>query len=669
MKMKIRNVTLCNFKNFRGDHKIDTTLPSDNKQKNIILIGGFNGSGKTTIVEAIKLCLFGRIFNGSTLSRENYFNYLLLGKNKSSVKDNDNRFFIQIEIDIDDTYPTYSITLKREWEFKDGRVDKENFTIYRGGVPLEIIPRDYWEDYIISLIPPYVSDHFFFDGERVKELASGNKAEEILKESIRDLIGLKLYETLATDLDSLINKIKRRNINHSELQEEIIEKENEISKINREIDCIENDIDANSHKVAKMYYLRKDVEKDLRRRAGAFARDRKKNENTLLRLKRELDELNNKIRQICGEVLPFVIASDVCKSLLNQLKKERRLKELIAGKHILEEVNQKFMKKVESSKKLTDLSKNQLNIIKTEINNIFSEMFEEIVNESQEFFIHDLTSAEMDFIENFLNKTEEYVKIELNEILKLREKNLLQAKKLKDKLKQVPDECFVKEYVEELTSIRTKIELMEKDINTLKNESQSLKEKRTKIEGIIRELEEKIVCIEKDAMKIDVFMKIKDSIKEFINVVISSKIEELEKIITNMYRKLANKDDMVKEIKIDHKTFTTTLIDFDDGVVDKDNISAGEKEIYALSVLWGLSEISNRKLPLIVDSPLAKLDKSHVEKITENFFPIAGDQVIILAHDREIDQELYRKLKPHINKAYSLSLSEENKINNGYFFE
>ncbi|MBA7696164.1 hypothetical protein ES703_104806 [subsurface metagenome] len=80
-----------------------------------------------------------------------------------------------------------------------------------------------------------------------------------------------------------------------------------------------------SRYIAKLYNLRKDLEKDLRRRAGAFARQRKKNENTLLRLKKELDELNNDIRQICGEVLPFVIASNVRRNLLDQLRKERRL--------------------------------------------------------------------------------------------------------------------------------------------------------------------------------------------------------------------------------------------------------------------------------------------------------------------------------------------------------
>ena len=667
--MKLQNVILCNFRNFRGEHKIDMTSHSDDKQNNIILIGGFNGSGKTTIVDSIKLCMFGRRFNSFTLSSQNYYNYLFLAKNKSSVKDNDNRFFIQIEMEIDDTYPTYSITLKRDWEFKDGRVDKENFTIYRDGVPLEIIPRDYWEDYIISLIPPYVSNYFFFDGERVKKLACGNKAEEILKESIRDLIGLKLYETLANDLDTLERKIKRRNINQSDLQEKIEEKEKEVSEVKKNINKIEKNIEDKYSKIKELNVEKIDIENDLRRKAGAFAEERKKNEKEILRLKGELTELNDEIKKICGDVLPFVIASDTCRNLLDKLEEEKRQKELIASAHVLKRTNQVFMEKIDSSTALIKFSKKDLKIIKSEIDNIFSKMFEDINNGSKKLFVHDLTNAEIDRIENFLKKTEENMKTKLDKTLKLREKSLIQIKKFEEKLKNIPDEIFIKDYIDKLSTIQTKLDVLEKDINSLKEEKCLSGKKKAEIEDVIKKLEEKIECIEEDYRKIELCTKIRKSTQEFINIIISSKTKELGKIITTMYQKLANKDDMVKEIKIATNTFSTTLIDFEGGVVNKDSISAGEKEIYALSVLWGLAKISNKKLPIIIDSPLAKLDNSHVNKIIENFFPNAGDQVIILSHDREFDLNSYRRLKPNLNRAYRLAMDQENKIIKGYFFD
>ena len=136
-----------------------------------------------------------------------------------------------------------------------------------------------------------------------------------------------------------------------------------------------------------------------------------------------------------------------------------------------------------------------------------------------------------------------------------------------------------------------------------------------------------------------------------------------------MYKKLSNKDDMVKEIRIDEDTFSTSLLDFNGDVFNKNSISEGEKEIYAISVLWGLSKLSNRKLPIIIDSPLAKLDSTHVENILTEFFPKASDQVIIFSHDLEIDKTAHNILKPNINKEYTLSLKNVKKIENGYFLK
>jgi len=151
--------------------------------------------------------MFGRRYNGNILSNSDYEKYLVSAKNKRSMKEKDERFFIQLNIEVDGTFPSYPITLRREWIINNGRLFKEDFTIYRDNTPLEIIPKEYWEDYIISLFPPYILDYFFFDGERLEVLATGDNAEKVLREAIRDLIGLKLYETLGVDVDSLVKKI------------------------------------------------------------------------------------------------------------------------------------------------------------------------------------------------------------------------------------------------------------------------------------------------------------------------------------------------------------------------------------------------------------------------------------------------------------------------------
>lgn len=160
--MKIQKITLCNFKNYKGEHSIDLSLNGNPKHNNIVLIGGVNGSGKTTLVECMKLCLFGKRFNG--LTNKKYLEYITSSKNKSADEEGDDRFFVQVDLELDDGYPAYPITLKREWHINDGKTTEEKFKILRDGNPLEIIPKEHWEDYIPSLIPPYVSDYFFLMG-------------------------------------------------------------------------------------------------------------------------------------------------------------------------------------------------------------------------------------------------------------------------------------------------------------------------------------------------------------------------------------------------------------------------------------------------------------------------------------------------------------------------
>lgn len=654
--MKITGITLCNFKNFKGEYSIDL---STNEQKKIVLICGPNGAGKTSILESIKLCMYGRRFNGKVLSNKDYENYIISLKNKSSIKEKDERFFVQIDIELDDVFP-YSINIKREWKIINDKSIKETFTIFHKDKELEIVPKEHWEDFIVSLFPPYIFSYFFFDGEKIKELVVGDNAESMLRESIRDLTGLKLYETLLNDVNFLISKIKRRNIKLKDLKVEIRSKEKEIVAIQRKISEINSKIELKSKKIRDLSEKKEIIEIELRRKAGAVAKERNKIEREVSKLNQELGKLNNEIRQICEDVLPFVIPFEVRKNLLEQLKKERRLKELIASERMLREINQDLITRLEQ--RLSTLSKDYLQYIKEEVNSIFLEKFEEINNGVSEKLLHDLTSAEMDRIENFLKKVEERAKTNLQNALKNREKLMLQLKKFKDKLKQITDEDFVENYIMKLSSIQTEIEILTKEITSLRNERETLINERERVLSEIRRLEEEIVCLEEDSKKIDVCIKIKNALSEIIDFTLTMKVKELENIITDLYQKLTNKRNIVKEIKIDPKSFLIKLVGFGGEIIDKENISAGEKEIYVLSALWGLSKLANMKFPIIVDTLLSRLDRVHVKNVVKNFFPNAREQVIVLAHDREFNEEIYDILKPYISKEYLLSLGETNKI-------
>ncbi len=657
--MKINKISLFNFKSYSGLHEIDLSVSMD---KNVILLIGSNGSGKTTILEAVKLCLYGKKVNGKIFSEKEYEQFLKSFLNKSAQKQEIDTYYVGLEVEIEDYIQKFIINILRSWKIQSNGEIKEEFTLTRDGKPLEIIPEESWEDYIQSLFPPYIMEYFFFNGEKIKLLSIGNKAEKRMKESIRSLTGLQIYETLSNDLTKLIRKIKLNSIQAPELKSEIESKEKIIDESGNRINELNSIIDRKENLIIELKQKKEEIDATLRQKAGAFADEKDEYDRKLSMLDEDNRRLTAELSDYCETLLPFIIAEKTCKALEKQIQKEKRIKELIFSQTILKKTNQKIISEIESNDKSIDLSDKERVSISELINNVFFEILGEIDTTQGTQMLHDLNNEEISKIEFLLNGLDNKEREKLKLILEERETTLIESKKIKEKLKQISTESILNEYINNLSTIQTEIKLVEKEIEIHKVEIPNLIEAIDKAKLLINNLEKKIVYAEKDTHKIITCEKINNTIEEFIEKVIKSKIVELEQTITELYHELANKEDMVKRVKIDKESLMVDLIGYDDEILDKTQISSGEKEIYTLSLLWGLSKISKKQLPVIVDSLLSRLDSTHAENIVEKFFPTAGNQVIILAHDRELGQELEEKLSYCISKKYIIKPEINNKI-------
>ena len=128
---------------------------------------------------------------------------------------------------------------------------------------------------------------------------------------------------------------------------------------------------------------------------------------------------------------------------------------------------------------------------------------------------------------------------------------------------------------------------------------------------------------------------------------------------------------MVEQIHIDPETFAVTIFDDAGLAIAKRRLSEGEKQIFAIAVLWGLGRASARSLPAIIDTPMARLDVKHRNHLVQRYFPNASHQVIILSTDTEVDRRYYDELAPYIARAYHLSYDETEKrtvAEEGYFW-
>jgi DNA sulfur modification protein DndD len=149
-----------------------------------------------------------------------------------------------------------------------------------------------------------------------------------------------------------------------------------------------------------------------------------------------------------------------------------------------------------------------------------------------------------------------------------------------------------------------------------------------------------------------------------------AKTTELERKALASFRQLSRKEDFVCRMKIDPQTFTVSLYDSKGEAIPKSSLSAGEKQVYAISLLWGLAKVSGRPLPIIIDTPLGRLDSHHRSNLVKYYFPYAAHQVIVLTTDTEVDRSYYGELRPYTSHTYRLiDRRGWTQAEEGYFWE
>ena len=150
-----------------------------------------------------------------------------------------------------------------------------------------------------------------------------------------------------------------------------------------------------------------------------------------------------------------------------------------------------------------------------------------------------------------------------------------------------------------------------------------------------------------------------------------AKLAELAQALQASFGRLARKTDLISTVDFDPETFSVTIRDESGAAINKKKLSAGEQQVFAIAILDALLTCSGRSLPLVIDTPLGRLDSKHRERLVREYFPRAAHQVVVLSTDTEVDQRFYEDLAPHLSHSYHLQFDEEmgsTKVEDGYFW-
>jgi DNA sulfur modification protein DndD len=238
-------------------------------------------------------------------------------------------------------------------------------------------------------------------------------------------------------------------------------------------------------------------------------------------------------------------------------------------------------------------------------------------------------------------------------------------------LNKIPAEEIIRPLMEELNALNQAYGKANSDLAQVANAISELEsdreDQRRAYSKIAKDQDDQ--NLERD--KAERALKIQAVLDEYKLKLIEKRIADLQRYLTECFNLLSRKKDSVRRIEISPNDFSVTLRDRKDRTIPKSQLSAGEKQIYAISVLWALAKTSGRPLPMIVDTPLARLDSDHRLSLARNYFPKASHQTLILSTDTEIDQTYFEELRPHLSRSYQLDFVPEEGgtfVRDGYFW-
>ena len=647
--MIINRLTMHNFGVYAGTNTFEFT-----SKKPIVLIGGMNGRGKTTFLEAILLSLYGANSIAYKESDYNSYNQYL----RSYVNNNSSSQSSYVEIEFllnESSNDTYLV--RREWNALS-RITKEEISVQQNGVYSEFLTQN-WAMFVENILPSALSSFYFFDGEKIAELAVA-KTDDQMKASIRSMLGMNTLDVLKNDLGRIVKKINRNNkADESNKHLEILREERDQAV--SELEKIDESIAIATKKVEDLQEELEQLHKKYELQGGAVLEQRQSLMQKRAQIQTEIAQNAELLAGMAATELPIFLVRDLVSQIKLQAEDEHNdfimQQALEQMDDYLSDFEMQYPESIEASRIFVDYVRKQT----------------EADSSPRLYEMSDHALFQMnDLVENTLQQSVNNTK------------SLLANKAdLKKQLDAVESYLTLDINEKDLTAIYDQIKAKEADLVEAQVEYNRSQQERSSVNSTVitksaeysRDIEIFLQKLElhDDSERMMKYSNIALRILEAYAVELQRrKTGTLGATITKCYKQLANKKNLIQEIVMNPETLDMQYLDEKGDEVSKESLSAGEKQLMVIAILWALALCSKKKLPVIIDTPLSRLDSQHRTSIISTYFPNASDQTIILSTDTEIDQNYYEMMKNSVGDEFTLVYSEETKstsIKKGYFQE
>lgn len=614
----------------------------------VVLVGGMNGRGKTTILEAVLLSLYGTNSFAYTESKYNtYGQYLKSYVNKT---DGSLETYVEIEFSMDDSdKEVYNV--RREWDGKGIRVH-ERIIVKKNGEESTFLTEN-WPMFVENILPSALSSFFFFDGEKIAELAVEETSEQ-MKESIKAMLGITVLDVLQSDVSRIIGRLCKANEENQDLKklEELRYKKENAEQLLHDKDI---DIDNKKKELEQLHIELEKLNTEYSVKGGGILEQKNKLISQRAEYIASVSGCQEQLLDLVAAELPLALVSDLLIDIEHEGKRAHEKKINTIAFERIKAAYSKFASQTEEISKFI----------------AFMQAETEIDNEEETYSLSDMNLFQIETLNtNGIVQSVEKGRSLINKRDSLQGKideidNSLSVDIDNDSLEKLF--AFIKEKEHEIIEKQIMIDNLQKERTSLHGNFISAESEFSKFaEKILAMLE----TVDDDKRTIKYANMSIEIIKLYRIRLQERKTDILAETMTKCYKKLANKKNLVNKIKMDADTLDLHYLDGKGEEIAKKRLSAGEKQLMVVSLLWALAICSKKKLPVIIDTPLSRLDSAHREALIKTYFPNASEQTIILSTDSEIDERYYSMMKDSVGDEYTLNYSDKTRtttIKQGYF--
>ena len=652
--MLFKKLQMENFGIYKGKHSIDLTVEDG---KPVILLGALNGAGKTTFLDAIQLVLYGKYAKCSNRASMSYSNFLASCNNHFASREERVRLCLSFSHQTENRVKHYDI--ERSWKIKSTE-PKDKVRVLVDHEYDEYLS-ECWDDFVNEFIPLSLSDLFFFDGEKIEHLAHPTRSSELVRTGIESLLGLDLLSQLQIDLTQVDKKRRKSNVDQSTLKKLLVCEE-EIAKHSAVISELRKE-------VADLEYQRSNVNLALNksrqamRDAGAHLIEKRDG------LKFELGAVEAKLEQnkserakLAAGVGPLALVKDLIEQTKRQISLESEAAQAKALNESIHAYNEKILSTLEAAAAQ-----------KTLVSRVKKTMLQQEKAREQLIDVECYLNTDLSIFSGLDERIEQEEKqrqhLEKEEVQLLEKHALLQKQ-----IGTIPSYESVQHILETLTEHEGTYKSL---TNLITQKQQLLDQALAKDNALSQRYSNLLTKQNKDTFEqkrtIQVsehVNKLKTTLKGFAEQLVSENIEYLQALVKQKFDTLGRKSKLINDLKICPTRFSITLFDKAGNPLEPGRLSAGERQLLAIAILWGLAEASGKELPTIIDTPLGRLDGKHRNRVINHYLPEAGPQVILLSTDEEIIGTYYKQLKPYIAREFKINFNEQEKTSifeEGYF--